>query len=146
MEDQQTIPIIGKEFASKVIPLIKQSERSIDIIVYEWRWYPDQIGSEIQKFNNAIIVAKRRGKRIRVITNSRNVMDILSGNKVEVKKLCTHRSIHTKLMIIDDEIAILGSHNYTMNAFTINYEVSIATQDKEVVKRLKSYFKNLWSY
>ena len=47
-------------------------------------------------------------------------------------------------MIIDNEIAILGSHNYTMSAFTINYEVSVIIQDKEVVNRLKTYFENLW--
>ena len=144
MEDLQIIPIIGKEFADKIIPLIEHSKKSIDIIVYDWKWYPDQIGSTIQKFNNAIVVAKRKGIRVRVITTSSNIDRILSRLDIETKKWMSRKTLHTKLTIIDNKIAILGSHNYTMNAFTINYEVSVIIQDEAVVKRLNQYFNNLW--
>lgn len=141
----QTIPIIGKEFSEKVIPLIDQTKKSIDIIVYDWRWYPDQIGSAIQKFNNAIIRVKKKNIRVRVITNSQHIINLLSQNKVQAKKLLSSKTVHAKLMIIDSKTAILGSHNYTMNAFTVNYEVSVIIQDEKCVKRLEIFFKNLWS-
>lgn len=141
-----TITIIGAEFVKKVIPIIKTAKNTIDIIVYDWRWYPDQIGSRIQKFNNTIIDAKKRGIQVRAITNHQNVVDILKQNKIEAKKNFSSKKLHVKLMLIDNETAILGSHNYTMSAFTLNYEVSIATQEKEVVNRLKNFFENLWSY
>lgn len=141
----QTTTIIGREFPKKVIPLIQQARNSIDIIVYDWRWCPDQIASEIQKFNNAIVVARRKGKKVRVITNSPQIIAILKENKIEAKKNFSTRKLHVKLMIIDDELAILGSHNYTMSAFTTNFEISITTKDEEVVKRLKNFFANLWS-
>ena len=140
----QTTPIIGKEFAEKVIPLIEQAKKSIDIVIFDWKWYPDQVGSAIQNFNNAIIMAARRNKRVRVITNSSFLIKILSQNKVQTKLWHSKKNLHAKLMIIDNKTAILGSHNYTMNAFTINYETSIITQGEEVVKRLASYFENLW--
>jgi len=138
--------IIGKEFPQKVIPLIRQAKKSIDIVVYYWVWYPDQIGSEIQKFNNAIIAAKKRGLKVRVITNSQKIIDILKGNKVEAKKIDSKYILHAKNILIDEESAVVGSHNYTMSAFTTNFEVSIMTQNKEVVARLTQFFKNLWSY
>lgn len=140
----QTTTIIGKEFPQKVIPLIQQAKNSINIIVYDWRWYPDQIGSEIQKFNNAIIVAARKGIRVRVITNLESVISVLRGNKIQAKKFLSYRKLHVKNMLIDNELAIIGSHNYTMNAFTLNYEVSIITYNKEVVNRLRIFFDNLW--
>lgn len=136
--------IIGKEFPGKVIPLIEQTQNSIFIIVYDWRWYPDQTGTMIQKFNNAIIASARKGKKIRVITNYHYVDKILSRLNVEVKQISSKRTIHTKLMIIDNKTAILGSHNYTMNAFTINHEVSVILEDEQAVKRLSLYFENLW--
>jgi phosphatidylserine/phosphatidylglycerophosphate/cardiolipin synthase-like enzyme len=136
--------IIGKEFADKVIELIKQSKNSIDIIVYDWKWYPDQIGSNIQKFNNEIINAVKRNKRVRVITNSEKTIKILEKCGVEAKRWASKKNLHTKLMIIDNEIVILGSHNYTMNAFNINYEVSIIIEDEKISERLKTYFQNLW--
>ena len=142
--DLQTIPVIGKEFADKIIPLVEQSKKSIDIIVYDWKWYPDQIGSGIQRFNNTIITAAKKGKRVRVITTSPYIDKILSGLNIKTKRWTSRKTLHTKLTLIDGRIAILGSHNYTMNAFTINYEVSVIIQDEAVVKRLNQYFENLW--
>lgn len=136
--------IKGKEFAEKVIPLIEQSKKSIDIIVFDWKWYPDQIGSKIQRFNNAIVNASRKNKKVRAIINSSQINNILSQCNIKTKGLFSKKILHTKLMIIDNEIAILGSHNYTMNAFSVNYEISIIIRDKEVVQRLKKYFENLW--
>ena len=144
MENLQTIPVIGKEFADKIIPLVEQSKKSIDIIVYDWKWYPDQIGSGIQRFNNTIITAAKKGKRVRVITTSPYIDKILSGLNIKTKRWTSRKTLHTKLTLIDGRIAILGSHNYTMNAFTINYEVSVIIQDEAVVKRLNQYFENLW--
>lgn len=136
--------IIGKEFPEKVIPLIKQARETIDIVVYSWHWYPDQIGSGIQRFNNAIIDAVKKGVRIKVLANNHYTINILSQNKVKARKLETERKVHAKLMIIDGKIAILGSHNYSMSAFTTNYEVSVIIQEEEVVKRLRQFFNNLW--
>jgi len=136
--------IIGKEFPKKVIPLIEKAEKSIFIIVYDWRWYPDQIGSAIQKFNNAIITLSKKNKEIKVITNRPYINKVLKQLNIKVHTINTSKTLHTKLMIIDNEIAILGSHNYSMNAFTINYEVSVIIQDEKVVERFKSYFENLW--
>lgn len=136
--------IVGKEFPKKVIPLIEQAKSSIFIVVYDWRWYPDQIGSAIQRFNNSILNSAKRKRKIKVITNRPYINTILPKLNIDAKTIHSKRMLHTKLMIIDSKIAILGSHNYTMNAFTLNHEVSVILQDEEAVKRLILYFNNLW--
>lgn len=138
--------IIGKEFPQKVIPLIKQAKSSIDIVIFNWYWYRDQTGAAAQRFNNAIVDATKKAVRVRAIIGPNQILNILLQNKVKAKKFSSSRTLHTKLMIIDDAIAILGSHNYTEAAFTTNYEVSVIIQNEKVVKRLKFYFENLWSY
>lgn len=141
---KQTQTIVGKEFAEKVIPLIKQAKYTINIVVYCWWWYPDQIGSNIQKFNNAIIDAAKKGVNIKVMANEYPTIAVLKRNGIKARKIETTRKVHAKLMIIDNKIAIIGSHNYSMGAFTTNYEISVITQDEEVVNRLKQFFNNLW--
>ncbi len=136
--------IIGKEFPIKVIPLINRATTSIDIIVYDWRWTPDQPGSELQKFNNALVVIARRGVSVRAITNSSEIINILKGNKINAKKIFSKNKMHVKMMMIDGKVAIVGSHNYSMAAFTTNFEVSLTTENEEVIKRLKIFFANLW--
>lgn len=137
-------PIIGKEFANEVVPLIKSAKKNIDIIVFDWRWYHNQIGSEIQRFNHALIIARRKSVKIRAITNPFGTIAVLSKLGIQTKKPITKGLIHTKLMLIDNNTAIIGSHNYTMNAFTINYEVSVIITEQKAVERLQQYFNNLW--
>lgn len=136
--------IIGNEFSEKTIFLIGQARDTINIVVYSWYWYPDQVGSKIQKFNNAIINAVKKGVNVKVMTTNHHTINILSQNKVKARKLETERKVHAKLIIIDGKTAILGSHNYTMSAFTTNYEISVIIQEAKIVKRLNQFFNNLW--
>lgn len=140
----QITTIIGKEFPEKVIPLIKAARHTIDIVVYSWWWYPDQIGSAIQRFNNAIVNAAKKGVNVKAMLNDYVTINALLQNKVKARTLETERKMHAKLMIIDNKIAILGSHNYSMSAFTLNYEVSVIIQEEKAVQRLRQFFNNLW--
>ncbi|GAH80252.1 unnamed protein product, partial [marine sediment metagenome] len=96
-------------------------------------------------FNNAIIDAAKRNITVKVITQPETTRKILKENGVDIKEFQSRKTIHTKLMIIDGQIIIVGSHNYTKNAFNLNEEVSVITNEPETVNRLKQYFDNLWS-
>lgn len=135
---------IAREFPQKVIPLIENAAKSISIIVYDWLWYPDQIGANIQLFNNAIIRANNRGVDVRACVRKRLIYSILKRAGVRVKRLESSKSLHVKLMIIDDEITIVGSHNYTKNAFNINYEASVIICDEETARKFKDYFNPMF--
>jgi phosphatidylserine/phosphatidylglycerophosphate/cardiolipin synthase-like enzyme len=54
--------------------------------------------------------------------------------------------VHTKLYIIDDEIAYSGSLNFTMKGMTENHESCLTISDREVVKDLIVYFDRLCKY
>ena len=136
--------IISREFPKKVIPLIKKAKRSIDIIVFDWGWYADEIGEQIQIFNNAIFNANKHGVKVRALVQKRLVKVILESLGIESKVLHSKYLLHIKLMIIDGEIAILGSHNYTKNAFNLNHEVSIIIRDSNSLDELNKYFKSIY--
>lgn len=136
--------IISREFPQKITPLIINAKKSIDIIVYDWGWYPDEIGEPIQVFNNAIYNAHRHGVKVRAIVQKRLIKAILYRLGIQVKHHESSKLLHIKMMIIDGEIAVLGSHNYTKNAFNLNYEVSIITREKNDLERLQEYFNNLF--
>lgn len=136
--------VIGKEFAGKIIPLINKAIKSINIIVYDWRWYPDEIAEKVQLFNNAIIRARQKGIIVKVVVHKRLIHEILRRQNILVKKIESSKTIHVKLMIIDNEITILGSHNYTKNAFNFNYEVSAIIHDKETALKSNNYFEKFF--
>lgn len=137
--------IIGSEFPKKVIPLIDNARISIDIVVYDWRWYAQDIGAPVQLFNQSIVRAVRRGVVVRAVLNNNQVMAILSGVGVRCKKLDTSRLVHAKIMIIDNDIVITGSHNYTQNAFQTNYELSTILRSPETIGEYTGFFTTLFN-
>jgi phosphatidylserine/phosphatidylglycerophosphate/cardiolipin synthase-like enzyme len=136
--------VVGSEFPKKVIPLIEEAKKSIKIIVFDWRWYPMDIGSSCQLFNQTIIRVAQKGLDVKVLTNVSDVVKVLRDNKVSAKKPESKKLLHSKIMIIDDEIIILGSHNYTKNAFELNHEISVIIKAKFELERFIKYFDYVW--
>ena len=136
--------IIGNEFCDKVIPLINNAKNEIDILVYEWNFYPNQPGSAPQKFNQAIIKAQSKGVRIKAMLGRSSISTIQKQNELQILTPAIKTNIHAKLMIIDDKLAILGSHNYSYSAFTTNMEISLLIDDESAILRLKKLFNTIY--
>lgn len=137
--------ISGSQFPAEVIPLIEKATKSIRVVVFDWRWYPHEPGKTVQLFNQAIVRAARRGVAVSGIVNNDQIVRIFKENGCNFKKIITPKLVHCKLMVIDDEVAITGSHNYTASAFQMNLELSVTIDEIEAVSRLAEFFNNLWN-
>lgn len=136
--------ISGSQFPKDVIPLINAAKSTINIIVFDWRWYSNDPGATCQLFNQAILAAARRGVKIRVITSNDKIVSILKAGGIDAKILNLSRLVHAKLMIIDENIVITGSHNYTISAFTQNLEFSVIITDENPQVGILIFFNNIW--
>ena len=136
--------IIGSEFPKKVIPLIENAVKTIEIIVFDWRWYPQDPGASVQLFNQAIVRAVRRGVKVCALANNDEIIRTLRENGVDARRIKIKNLLHCKLILIDSGLVIIGSHNYTQMAFQSNLEVSVIFEDKLTADRLKIFFYNLW--
>jgi len=137
--------IIGREFPKKVVPLIERATKSIDIIVFDWRWYPQDPGASVQLFNQAILRAIRRGVKIRVIANNDGIVNILKSEGCQTRRLITKSLVHCKVMIIDEQTMVTGSHNYTESAFQMNLELSVIFDDPSAINKSLVFFNNLFN-
>lgn len=137
--------ISGREYPKQVIPLIERAKNSIDIVVFDWRWYPQDPGAACQLFNQAIIRAVKRGVKIRAIANNDQIINILKKEGCKAARLRTSKLVHCKLMIIDQSIIITGSHNYTQSAFQMNLELSVIIDEGVPNQSFILFFNNLWS-
>ena len=50
--------------------------------------------------------------------------------------------IHTKMIIIDDEVASLGSANFDYRSFKLNFELNAFMYDHKTTKEFRNYFLN----
>jgi len=137
-------PIIANQFVKKVVPLIEQAKKSIDICVFDWRWYPHDPGAPAQIFNQSIVQAIKRGVKVRALVNSENIATSLRAVGAEVKRYVSSHLLHCKIMLIDDIIVVTGSHNYTQSAMTANRELSVILSDGVDMSDFRVYFQTLW--
>lgn len=135
--------LIGDAFPKFAIEQISAAKNSIKIIVFDWRV---QISNSqiLNDFNKALIDAASRGVQVKAIVNNDSLVDFLSRNRVKAKKLILKKLMHAKVMIFDDETALIGSHNFTMSAFTENVEISAYIDLGDEAKIILDYFNNLY--
>lgn len=54
------------------------------------------------------------------------------------------KEMHTKLAVIDSDLAVVSSQNWTPGAFDVNREAAIAVRSVDVAARLAETFEGLW--
>ena len=135
--------LVGKEFPTKVIPYVESAKYSIDIIVYDWRWYSATPNNPVSRFNQSIVRAVKRGVKVRAVVNNIDILPRLNALGIEARRAPFGRLLHAKLMYIDDRILITGSHNYTQSAFQTNLEFSVIIENDQGFPRVGEFVRNL---
>ena len=149
-------PLPGQAFIGVLIESIHKVKYSLDIIQYQWNFYPDQPKSHIQELNRAILSKAEVGVKMRVLLNKegreQHLMAInmkaarfLGNAGISVKFGRTFPITHAKLWIFDDDAVILGSHNLSNRSVTVNFEASALIKSREVAREFKRYFDVLWN-
>lgn len=153
--DAKITPIIGTTYADVVVPLINQATQTLEIMMYEWKWYTHEAAGGVEKFNLAIQNAARRGVKTRVLLNIESmghaITKINSRTEqflrlagIEVKFGQIGVATHAKLLIFDQRFMVLGSHNISKGSFSRNQEASIVVEGGEAIRQYIDYFALLW--
>ena len=136
--------------------VIRESKKSIHVIMFEMGYYDYHPDTPSNLLIKGLIEAKKRGITVQVILDVREGEDrttkrnrhtgkILSGGGVEVIYDPLSKTTHAKLMIVDGQLTLLGSTNWTYYALTNNHEVSVLIKSKEVAKEMINYFNRVKS-
>jgi phosphatidylserine/phosphatidylglycerophosphate/cardiolipin synthase-like enzyme len=135
--------VIGREYPDVITKLVKNAKQSVKILIFDWRWYDGQQGSRIQQLNNEILFASQRGVAVSAVLNSNIVHSLFQHKNIKIKQVNSKKTMHVKMIIIDDQWLLLGSHNLTMNAFEVNHEISVLIDDPEAIKRCNQFFESI---
>ncbi len=149
-------PLPGQTFIGKLIDTINQAKYSIDVIQYQWNFYPGNPRSQIQNLNRTLLARANSGIKVRVLMNKEGrgqhlttinlkASQYLSEAGVRVKFGRTFPITHAKLWIFDDDAVILGSHNLSNRSVTVNNECSALIKSREVAREFKRYFDVLFN-
>ncbi|MDO7253362.1 phospholipase D-like domain-containing protein [Helicobacter cappadocius] len=147
------MPYEQKTALDVLIKSIYSSEENIDISIFSFT------NRQIAK---ALKDMAKKGVKIRIIydyesnvKNPYSTIGYLSKyNNISTCLLKGKRErnnkydgiMHQKMAIIDTDIIIIGSANWSKNAFENNYELMLESNDKEMIKKAKSYFSKMFAH
>ena len=98
-----------------------------------------------------LLDANQRGVDIKIINDATNaripysIHKILRKNGIKVKTENFAGKMHTKSIVIDDKITIIGSMNYTKSGNNYNDENVLIITSQEISKYIRDSFLYLWA-
>jgi len=148
--------LVAREYLSRVPAILENAQFSIKAVQFVV-----QVKGKSAKMSSRELCIKlaakvRDGVKVQALLNSagggwrapalnRQAAPWLQDRGVEVRTLGSSRTCHAKILIIDDEVAIVGSHNWTPYALERNFEVSVLVRDAAVAGQLARRFDELWN-
>jgi phosphatidylserine/phosphatidylglycerophosphate/cardiolipin synthase-like enzyme len=152
VEDIQLV--VDAQYFQIAKKLIQEAKTSVLVMMFEMGYYEQHANTPSNLLIKELINAKKRGVKVEVIlevregddrTSKRNRQTgiILSKGDVEVIYDPLFKTTHTKVMIVDKSLTLLGSTNWTYYALTNNNEVSVLVRSKEVAKEMIDYFNRV---
>ena len=155
--DAKIQPAIATDYPKVVVPLLTAASHKIDVLMYEWKWYTHENAGGVERFNLSIQAASRRGVKVRVLLNIESMGHALTKINSRTEQYlrmagCDVKfgqigvATHAKMIIIDDRLLILGSHNISKGSFSRNQEASIVIEGGEAIRQYIDYFRLLWDH
>jgi len=136
----------GGSAGARVDELIRTAAKSIDAAIYRFN-HPQRL--------DALASAAARGIRVRLVLDrnkyeeSRSTQELL-GNCAIPFRLAFGRNgpgskMHHKFAIVDSQLLVTGSYNWTLESEQENLENLIVLRDRETIELYAQEFESLWT-
>lgn len=143
-------PLMNKEFFPVLLKAVDGAKREILIAVFSFKAglhpnsYPDQLLDHLAR-------AAKRGVQVKVILEDPgDRQDNLSRQNFKTKTLLEKKGVkvymdspkkttHTKLVVVDQRLVFVGSHNFTPSALKHNNEISVLIENPDLAQNVRNY-------
>lgn len=132
----------GEDCKAAIIEQIQKAQSTIKICVFT---------ISDNEISNHVINAHKKGIDVTIITDDDKIKDkgsdikLLFREGIEIRTDDSPSHMHHKFALIDNQILITGSFNWTRSASERNQENVIVTDNEELVAKHVSYYHELWN-
>lgn len=144
-----TVEVLGAYFtppagaAQAIVQAIDASEKEVLVQAY---------GFTHNAIAQALLRAQSRGVSVRVVLDeksdntNRYVIGLFDDARLPVRHDGRHAIAHNKVMVIDGQIVITGSFNFTNSAETRNAENFLILKSTELAQTYKAQWESHWAH
>ena len=143
--------LIDRDYYYSVRDTLQKANNSIIVLMYSMVYDPDDSFDWANDLIRELVNAKNRGVNVTVIMEYRTHFGYMDGNLdaynyllsngINVRLDSESDTDHLKLVIIDNKIVYVGSHNWSESAFYYNHESSIKIISEEIAQIFKQYIE-----
>lgn len=145
----QALPLNDRDYFPTVQHMIDSANSSVKAIIYSVNYYPSYPDSVGHMLLFDLEEAVKRGVDVRLITDQtpteKPVLSVLRDMGVNVKFDSGDLTTHAKLIIIDSEIVIIGSTNWSYHSIDKNHEANVIVRSASLAKEFEDYFNMIWA-
>ena len=137
-------PVVNREYLPAVLDLINGATNSIEFVQLEM--HEDRA---VQAIEAALAAAVKRGVRVRGLLDdgvdfNAAAVERLLALGAEAKLDTPAKMTHSKLVVVDGKVVLLGSTNWTGNSMGNNNEANVRLDDPVLADAFARYFAALW--
>jgi mitochondrial cardiolipin hydrolase len=131
----------GEECRNAIISKLRQAEKEVKVCVFT---------ISDNKISTVLRELHEKGIDVKIISDNDKQYDrgsdieYLHGKGLNIRIDTTKAHMHHKFALIDREILIKGSYNWTVSAAEKNQENIIVTDQRDFAKSFYKEFEKLW--
>lgn len=126
-----------------LLQAINEATNTLDIAIYNF---------EDKEIAQAVLNAHNRGVHVRIMTDASKakkndqaaILNEFSQNQIDVK-INTSRKMHLKMTIIDEQLIVTGSYNFTEASAYENVEQLMTISNEELAQEWTGIYADLWN-
>ena len=144
--------LVDRDYYYSLIADLQSANCCIKVAMYSMIYDEDDPFDWANDLIRELVYAKQRDVNVSVVIEYRTyygymddnlpAYNYLLSNGVNVKLDYETDTDHLKLVLIDDKITYVGSHNWSESALYYNHETSVKIISQEITQKFKEYLKN----
>ncbi len=141
---QKVTPVVDGEYFPIAKKLIQEAEKSISVSMFVVKGN-GKVDTLLKELKNAV----NRGIKVRILLEddiraNHSVIDFLKDTDIEVRFDSPHKTTHNKVVIIDKNLVLIGSTNWTRSSLSYANEANVLIEDGEIAEYFEDYLDRLW--
>src|SRR3989338_6870976 len=131
--DAELIPLVDRNYFPTVLEKINSASERIDMAMFEFKFYENEE-------NKIRVLLDKSDWNPSIEKDNKGMIEYLKKGGIEAKFDSGKKTLHVKLIIIDDSV-IIGSTNLGFSALERNNEASVLIRNKESAEYYRAYFE-----
>ena len=147
--------VVDNQFLPQAMALLEVATQEICISSFKIEISDRPRGRNLKAFFEKLLEKQKTGLKVKILFNwhddRRSVAKtnyfastFLKNAGCDVRYLTNNRCCHAKLLLIDKEKALLGSHNLSVRSCDANFELSYLIPDPETVAQISDIFEHIF--